>query len=57
MALTESVPMTTEELESLVQAINDRRAGRRTLEEPDHEIIWLTGRVIRPYLRITPQPR
>ena len=43
MVHDESVPITTEELENLVQAINaDRRAGRRSRKEADEEIVRLT---------------
>jgi hypothetical protein len=45
MTQTESLPMTIEELEFLLQAINaDRCAGRRTKEEAEEETRRLTER-------------
>jgi hypothetical protein len=44
MAHIDFVPMTIEEIEALVRAIDaDRRAGRRTRREAEEEIAQLAG--------------
>ena len=44
MAHNVSVPITIDELESLLRAIDaDRSTGRRTRQEAEEEIVRLTG--------------